>query len=182
MFWQNKEQEASLYYLYMMADGEVSYSEEKIFDQLCGEMEIQSDTKNQIIEKCKQIGKGNVLSVIVNEKIDDEVGKSFLGLHDKSVLARIIWNLINLGYADTVYSDAEKKIVKHLVDKWSMDREVLQEFIDTADTMLALRKKRDWISVTFDKGTERDKMEKETDGEIKMLFDNVKLTIQELTM
>lgn len=182
MLWKNKEQEASLYYLYMLADGDVSYSEEKNFDQLCDEMEIQGDTKKQIIEKCEQIGKGNVLSVIMNEKIDDEVGKSFFGLYDKSVLARIIWNLINLGYADAVYSDAEKKIVKHLVDKWSVDKEVLQEFIDTADTMLALTKKKDWISTTFNKGAESDKREKETDGELKKLLEDVKLTIQELTM
>lgn len=182
MFWENKDQEVALYYLYMMADGNVSYSEEKIFDQLCGEMEIPGDTKQQIIEKCKQIGNGDILSVIVNEKIDDGAGKSFFGLHNKSVLARIIWNLINLGYADAVYSNAEKKIVKHLVDKWSIDKEVLQEFIDTADTMLALTKKKEWISTTFNKGIESDKREKKTDSEIKMLLDNVKLTIQELTM
>ena len=29
--------EALLYYLYMMADGEVTYSEEKIFDTICKE-------------------------------------------------------------------------------------------------------------------------------------------------
>ena len=34
MFGSDCKGEAVLYYLYMMADGEVSYSEEKIFDEI----------------------------------------------------------------------------------------------------------------------------------------------------
>ena len=59
---------------------------------------------------------------------------------------------------------------------------MFQEFIDTADTILALTKQKEWITSNFSKGAERDKREKETDGEIKMLLNDVKLTIQELTM
>ena len=33
--YMNYRGQAKLYYLYMMADGEVSYSEEKIFDEIC---------------------------------------------------------------------------------------------------------------------------------------------------
>lgn len=180
----NKEMEATLYYLYMMADGGVSYSEDKIFCNLCKELEIQNTDRLEIVKNCKAFGKetNDIFSVIVRKKIDDEVGQSFFGLQDKSALARIIWNLINLGYADTVYSDTEKKIVNYLVDKWSVDREVLQEFLDIADTMLASVKHKEWIRTTYSTGNDRDKKEKETDDEIKMLLEDVKLTIQELTI
>ena len=57
-------------------------------------------------------------------------------LKNASDLARIIWNLIKLGYADTVYSEEEKEIVNYLVDKWDISVEVYQEMIDIADTIL----------------------------------------------
>ena len=62
------------------------------------------------------------------------------------------------------------------------DMGIYQEFIDTADTMLALTKKKAWIASVFPQGSIRDKKEKEVDLTVKQLLDDVKLTIQELTM
>lgn len=184
MFGGNRNEEATLYYLYMMADGDVSYSEEKIFDEICKELNIDTDEKNSVIEKCKSLatGKADVFSIMVREKIDEQAGQGWFGLRDASSLARVIWNLVNLGYADSYFSDEEKKIVHYLVDKWSVSSEVYQELVDTADTMLALTKQKEWIASTFSKGSIRDKKEKEVDSEIKQFLEDVKLTIQELTM
>lgn len=52
----------------------------------------------------------DIFRVIVKEKIDDQAGGAFYGLRTDSSLARIIWNLICLGYADSGYSQEEKKI------------------------------------------------------------------------
>lgn len=184
MYEDNTMEEGKLYYLFMMADGEVSYSEEKIFNQICKELGIESETKKEIIKNCKDKVKASkdVFSVIVREKIDEEAGNNWFGLRDTSSLARIIWNLIDLGYADSAYSNEEKKIVNYLVDKWSVDEEILQEFVDTADTMLALSKQKEWILSVLPKGPERDKKEKQTDEQIKEMLEDVKLTISELTM
>ena len=184
MLGSNRNEEATLYYLYMMADGDVSYSEEKLFDEICKELNIDFDGKNAVIVKCRELttGKADVFSIMVREKIDEHAGQGLFGLRDASGLARVIWNLVNLGYADSFYSDAEKKIVSYLVDKWSVCPEVYQELVDTADTMLALTKQKEWITSTFPKGSIRDKKEKEVDSEIKQLLEDVKLTIQELTM
>lgn len=184
MYENNTTEEGKLYYLFMMADGEVAYSEEKIFNQICKELEIESETKEKIIENCKDKVKESkdLFSVIVREKIDEEAGSNWFGLRDASSLARIIWNLIDLGYADSTYSDEEKKIVNYLVNKWSVDEEILQEFVDTADTMLALSKQKEWLLSVFPKGLERDKKEKQMDEQIKEMLEDVKLTISELTM
>ncbi|WP_435083000.1 hypothetical protein [Ohessyouella blattaphilus] len=167
----------------MMADGDISFGEEKIFGEICNEMGLQN-LKNEIIEKCKELahGKKDILNVIVNEKIDDEARRSFFGLQNKSVLVRIIWNLVNLGYADSVFSKEEQKIVSYLVTKWSIEKDVFQEFLDTADTMLALTKQKEWIVLNFSEKEEREKREKDIDEEIKMLLDNVTITIKELKM
>lgn len=186
MFGSNCNEEATLYYLYMMADGNVSYSEEKIFDEICKELNLDTDEKNSVIEKCKGFAANetDVFSIVVREKIDEQVGQGWLGfgLRDASSLARIIWNLVNLGYADSSYSDEEKKIVNYLVAKWSVSTEIYQELVDIAETMLALTKQRGWIASIFSKDSIRDKKERKVDSEIKHLLEDVNLTIQELTM
>lgn len=184
MFGSNNYKEATLYYLYMMADDDVSYSEEKLFDSICKDLNLEVESKKDVINKCKEITEKStdIFSVMVSEKIDEEVGNGWFGLRDASSLARIIWNLVNLGYADSRYSDEEKKIVKYLVDKWSVSAEVLQEFVDTADTILALSKQKEWIAATYGKDAIRDKKEKEVNAQINEMLEYVKLTIKEITM
>ena len=186
MFEQNRNSdEAALYYLYMLADSEISYSEEKVFNKICDELNIDAENKNSIIKKCKELasGKSDIFSVIVREKIDEQAALGLFGLpRSQDSRARIIWNLINLGYADSFYSEPERKIVAYLVDKWSLKEEIYQEFMDIADTILALSQQREWVISTFPKGTDRDSKEKKLDDEINQLLGDVYLTIEELTM
>ncbi len=184
MFGDNSSEEAVLYYLYMMADGNISYSEEKIFNELCGKLHLSVEAQKEAIKKCRDITSNmtDIFRVIVKEKIDDQAGRTFYGLRHDSSLARIIWNLVCLGYADSGYSQEEKKIVEYLIDKWSVKPEVYQEFIDIADTMLALTKQKRWLDNNFSVGAEKDKKEKEIDIEMKRLLDDVKLTIDEIMM
>ena len=179
-----QKEEAMLYYLYMMSDGEVSYSEEKLFVQICKEMNVNEEDKQAVIDRCKEIANDpkTAFDIIKCEKIDDQVGHDGSGLKDASTLARIIWNLVNLGYADEYYSEDEKKIVNHLIEKWEIKPEVYQEMVDTADTMLALTKQKEWVVSTFDKGKIRDEKEKKIDSEIEMMLSDIKLTIDELKM
>lgn len=193
MFGSDCKGEAVLYYLYMMADGEVSYSEEKIFDEICRKLSLDTDEKNSVIEECKDFTEKEkeIYKVILREEIDKRAGQHEMGwmmpfgggmLKNASDLARIIWNLIKLGYADTVYSEEEKEIVNYLVDKWDISVEVYQEMIDIADTILALTKHKEWIGKAFSKGSVRDRKEKNIDIEIQKLIDDVELTINEITI
>lgn len=184
MFSSGQKKEVMLYYLYMLSDGEISYSEEKQFNEICKELHLSEEDKQSAIARCKEVAKNPkaALDVIVNEKIDEQVGQGWFGLKDASTLARIMWNLVNLGYADTYYSEEEKKIVKHLIKKWEVDPEVYQEMVDTADTMLALTKQKEWVISKFPRGSERDEKEKKIDSEINTMLSDIKLTIEELTM
>ena len=89
---------------------------------------------------------------------------------------------MNLGYADSVYSEEEKKITDYLADKWSVSAEVHREFLDTADTIAALVKHKKWILSTLPEGEMRKKREKKVNSDIKKLSADVKLTIEELAM
>ncbi len=184
MFGTGQKEEAMLYYLYMMSDGEVSYSEEKLFAEICKGMNMNEEDKQDAIDKCREIAPNpkSAFNVIMNEKLDDQVEKDWFGLKNPSTLARIIWNLVNLGYADTNYSEEEKEIVNHLINKWEIRPEIYHEMVDTADTILALIRQKEWIASTFDKGSLRDEKERRIDSEISMMLSDIKITIDELTM
>ena len=198
----SKEDEAKLYYLYMMADGKVSQEEKKIFQRICMGFEIKADDRHAIIkeyedlmeyedlvfEAIEKLGEG----LVVVKEIEIE-SPAFLGGNMSSTInpqwkayvdvkrsARMIWNLVNIGYADSVYSPAEKKIVNYLVEKLEVKPEVYKEFIDIADTMLALNKQRQWIQMTYTQENVIAKKENQIDQEMKLLADQVELTIQEL--
>ncbi len=177
-----KNPEAVLYYLYMMADGEISYSEEKIFDVLCKEMNVVEDDQKEILEECQRLAPEK--SYVLYQLYESSLLKQ---LEDKRTLfwkltkwekREIIWNLINIGYADSEYSEDEKKIVDFLLQKWEISRTFYQELIDIADTMLSLSKEKEWVVANFN-GHERDIKEKYLDEQIKKLFEDVQLTIEE---
>lgn len=177
-------EETTLYYLYMLVDGNVTNKKKDIFDDLCRELKVDSDEKKEIINICKKKieGQASVLDVIVTEKFDEQVGRRWMGLRDASSLARVIWNLVNLGYADSKYSEEEKKIIQYLMDKWSVSLEVYQEFIDVSETLLSLEQYRGWISSVYPKGRLGEKKKKNVENEIQMLLDDIQLTISEAAM
>ena len=184
LFADEKNDKAMLYYLYMMSDGCVSYSEEKLFDEIYKELRLETDEKNMVISKCNELGKSSkkIFNVILKENIAETLSKRWYLNGHGSRLAKIIWNLINLGYADGEYSENEKEIVSYFVTTWKISPDVYQEMLDTADTMLALTKQKEWIVNSFPKGKERDSKEKNIDVAITKLLSDIKITIDEITM
>lgn len=184
MLESEKRAEAALYYLYMMSDGKVTYDEEILFDKICKELQVTEEMKRNIISDCKVKARGEheIFLTIIRDKIDETAGKSWGRLKDKSSLAKIIWNLVNLGYADKDFSTNERKIVEYLINKWSIPKEIYIEFVDIAETILSLIQEREWIRKTFALGSERDKKEQNIEKDIKKLKKDVDLTIEELTM
>ncbi len=178
---KERQEEALLYYLYMMSDGEIKYSEEKIFNEICKDIRLDEDDRSHVVTKCKKIIQNHedILGVIKSEKLYKRIGS---GRNDISTFGRVLWNLINLGYADEVYSHEERGIVKYLLDKWNIKKEIYLEMMDTADTMRELSKQKEWIISTFPRGSERDQREKEVDLAIASLLSDVKCTIDELSI
>ena len=175
--------EALLYYLYMMCDGEVSYSEEITFNTICAELRIEDQEIEEIISECEGFvqGSGKIIEIIKREELETSVGRKWPGMMNATHCARIIWNLVNLGYSDTQYSENEKEIVSYLVDTWGVDRDVFQEMIDTSETILALIKQKEWVFERFaNEKSERDDRVKKIDLEIDKMVEDIKITISEL--
>ena len=175
-------EEAMLYYLYMMSDGEITYSEEKLFDKICCELELTTDDKINIASSCSKIAVDpeSVKGFVRGDRFGELI-EWMIDTGNASNVARIVWNLVNLGYADKQYSEKEKQIVSYLVERWKVNQEVYREMIDTAETILSLEEQKEWLLKTFS-SSERDKREKTIDVAIKKLFEDMKITIEELTM
>ena len=75
LFNQSTDKEAMLYYLFMAADGEISYSEEKLFDKICKQIHLSEDVKKEVESKCKQLisTDSNVMNIIKEQKLDEEL-------------------------------------------------------------------------------------------------------------
>lgn len=93
--------------------------------------------------------------------------------------AHTIWTLINLGYADSMLVPSEQKVIDYLISIWEMDDVLTRALFDTAETILALQAKKDWILSTDKTEEEIDELCNEIDKEIKKMYIDVELTISE---
>lgn len=170
----NYRGQAKLYYLYMMSDGDVSDGEKKLFDKICKELYLDADDKKSIKQECNEISKQEKMTCIdVVKKNAEEsymygtldilkIGRKTSNILQESYMyrildidldkyvsdedkAKIIWNLVNLGYADSNFTIDEREVVDYLREYWELPDSIYQEMIDVAETCLALEKHKLWI-------------------------------------
>ena len=193
--------EAKIYYLYMLSDGEASKKEKELFTTICKELYIDADEKKRIIKECEKIPSDGIFDEIKELAGDpvEETEKLALMASIRSVLSNlgnretILWNLINLGYADSKYtyeereivdySDEEKEELQEIVDflknHWKVAEDLYQEMIDVAETCLSLEEHRKWVE-NLEESAYKDEKIKQIKKDIKMAQDNIKLTLEEL--
>ena len=56
--------EAKIYYLYMLSDGEASKKEKELFTTICKELYIDADEKKRIIKECEKIPSDGIFDEI----------------------------------------------------------------------------------------------------------------------
>lgn len=181
-FFTSKKVQLKIYYLFMLADGNCSSDERAKFSSICKAMDVDSDDENEVIDFCKNAvhisSKDNSAQIIreISKLLVEEGG--FLN-KDKSKQVEITWNLINLGYADIEYSEAEKKVVSFLTEYWEVDPLTLSDLNDTADTILALTRQKEWVKTTSKTYDVISATIKEIDATIKRMANNVEILISE---
>lgn len=194
MFFSDKKVQLKIYYLFMLADGKCSSNEEEMFCSICKSMDIGDDHKMEIINFCENavhISSNDNSAQVIREiaKLLAEDNSDFFGFtsiypinsinKDKCRQVETIWNLLNLAYADTGYSEAEKKVVSFLAEYWEIDPLTLSDLNDTADTILALTRQKDWLKTTSKPYDVITANLKEIDEAIARMAKNVKLLIAE---
>lgn len=183
--------QAKLYYMYMMVDGEVSPSEEKLFDEICQKLNLNKNDQKEIITQCEAIKCDKNMDCVELIKRNSENGyissfeDIYIGL-DKydsdSEKAAILWNLVNLGYADRCFSIKEKEVVDFLREYWEIKDSLYKEMIDVAETILALAKHKSWLSVNITDFNTRQSEIDVVENNIKNAQETIKTTIAELSL
>lgn len=185
------EGQAKLYYMYMMVDGEVSSPEEKIFHEICQKLNISKSNQENIIAKCKSINSDRNMDCVqlVKRNLEDDYMLSFedvyIGLYKSdsdSEKAAVLWNLINLGYADRCFSTKEREVVDLLREYWEIKDSLYKEMIDVAETILALEKHKSWLNTNItDFYTRQNKLD-DVEKNITNVQETIKTTIAELSL
>lgn len=178
-----RKNELKIYYLFMLVNGECSEGENDRFDSLCKEYNIDSSEKKEIISESEKVLEtfGNRFDLIKEEicKIVDENTKDFFSFFYSCDKKRLIWTLLNLGYADEEFSDIEKNIVDLLATNFKLEKVDYEEMIDSAETILSLVKEKEWLKTTRRPYDEVTNKIAKTDEAIKHLYENIELLITE---
>ena len=197
-------EQAKLYYLYMMSDGEISDDEKKLFNKICKKLYLNADDKKTIRQECNKIYKeykmtcidvlernveksngamGTIMGSIWPKYVSNEERvldiislNKYVSDEDK---AKIIWNLINLGYADSHFTIDEREVVDFLREYWEFPDSLYQEMIDVAETCLALEKHKLWIEGLPDTDYKLEKI-KQVKKDMKQVEETILTTISEI--
>lgn len=190
MFFNESEkiEQLKICLLFMEADGESSRAEMKYLDDIASKMDLSDSGRQEFQAFCGRLllnplnGDSSTVIQEIDRLLDQKASLGFW-LHtinsSKTLQAQTIWTLINLGYADNEYSKAEKEVVKHLVERWEMDPTLISELTDTADTILALTKQKEWVQNAAKPYKEVSAIVEEIDQNIASMFANVETTIEE---
>ena len=175
------ENELELYYLYMLSDGEIAIAETKILEEIRKELSIDINVLREIFNKFNEmtINVDDILDKIINTH--EENSEYIVNEDDTRKKLSIIWNLINLGYADRSYSENEKAIVKYFLGKWNISSDVYLEMISIANTIETLEEKKIWITNLEDiNALDLNNMYLNLNEEIEKQYENINLLIEEV--
>lgn len=175
-----KEIQLKIYYLFMLADGKITKNELDEYEKICNAMDVNTDEIMEIVNFCENAihNTGNNNSEQVVKVISELNGLSRI-TYDKKIQTEVIWTLINLGYADTNYSDPEKQIVSFLIDSWELDAAIVADMYDTAETLLFLEKQKEWLKTTDKSFDIISSSIKKIDITIEQMFKNIEILISE---
>lgn len=162
-------------YLFTYSDGNSSSEEMTLFQSICREMDVDQRMQDTIIRK---------YSSDTNITYEYIVGKitQFLDADTwtKSKQAELIWDLVNIGYADKDFSENERKIISFIVEQLKFSKTTLDDYIDTSETMLMLTNEKEWIKTTDKSYDEINAKITKIDEFIKKLGEKIKADIYEI--
>lgn len=129
-------EELKIYYLFTFVDGKVSKEENRKFAQLCKSGEFGNYNKELIIGLCSSIiGEDEEKKERRITEAIKNIAEMFYRENDKQ---RILWNVINIAYTDKEIAPSEEKIIDFLAKQFEIPKEIYDDMVDVADTMLAL--------------------------------------------
>ncbi|MBQ9305605.1 hypothetical protein [Butyrivibrio sp.] len=142
-----------IFYYMMAVDGTIDLKEEEKFDLIGKEIDPDFDeNKPHVVKKCEEQLSKVIDSDDYYDAVQDGVEEALLSqqVFDKGyVPARmLVWDLLTLAYSDESYNDVERKLMKYIVRKVDIPKDVFLEMENSYLTVDDLEKELKWIKTT----------------------------------
>lgn len=180
-----------IYYLFMMADGECTEAEIEKLNYIALNMGASRNEREDAIAYCthsismleKEQGDAmqpkwkNVITIlkrILSPHKDTARYYQIVNLRaDGKEKKKVLWNIVNLVYADSNYEESENEVVQWFVKEMSINQIVAFEFLDSAECMARLTEKKEWLKTTNKSYDEINAAITKIDDDIRTLRENI---------
>ena len=141
-----------IYYL-MAVDGQIFHSEEEKFDSIGAELDPNyKDNKDTIIKECQARLDKVVDPEDYYNSLQDGVEEALVSSKqtaDTFITPKLlIWDLLTIAYSDESYDEAEKSLLRFIVEKTNIDKAVFLEMESSILTLMDIEKELNWIKTT----------------------------------
>ena len=153
MFHIEKRNAMKAFYYLMAVDNDIDEEELDTFEQIGAEI-LESDFeqyKEDIIECCNTQITSAISEIekydVIQEGLDDVLN----GSENKETdipIRLLIWNMLVIAFCNNTYSEAEQKLINHVVRKTKTDRNILMEMEHTIKAYVSVKKQIEWIEST----------------------------------
>ena len=149
-----KKNAMKVFYYLMAVDGDVSSAKMEKFDEIGHEIDGDAfaDYRDAISDECSmQIntasGDDDFYDVIqegMDEALNDETADE-----SSSIPARLlVWNMLAIAFSNDEYSEAERRIISHVVRFTKVDKSVFLEMEQLIKTEASVERENKWIQAS----------------------------------
>lgn len=139
-----------IFYYMMAADGEFASAEEERFAAIGTELDPDFETSRQAItDECraqmqKAIDPDDRFDAL-RDGVDDAIGSSDNAIDGVVAPRLLVWDLLTIAYSDKDYDPLERKLLKHVVRKFDVDKAVFLEMENSMQAIMELEAELAWI-------------------------------------
>jgi hypothetical protein len=174
----NDERKQKICHLFLSLDEPMTDANLLKFTQMGENFSGFKESKDAIIGECNRVvGQsidGDDRYDVISDGINKIVDSMYMNDPEKK---QLLWMLESLAWYDGKCTAGEKKFIRTLARKWEMDKSLLFEMEDTAETLVALDNYRNWIRTTGESYDFINSVIQELDKNQKEIGDNIAYTI-----
>lgn len=194
------EKKLKICYLFLSLEEPMTEANLLKFTQMGENFSGFEESKDAIIAECNQVidessDSDERYDVVIARKINKLVDSMFdyssggmftaivaAGFGNKTMTReteqkQLLWMLESLAWYDGKCTANEKRIIRDFMSKWGIDKSVLLEMEDTAETLFMLDNYRTWIKTTGESYDYVNSVIQELDKNQKDISDNIAYTI-----
>ena len=141
----------AFYYL-MAVDGGITADEIICFDEIGGTLDpIEFPLyRDEVIDECEQqiktvIDEEDHYEVVL-EGVDMSLSAQIQDTENGVSVRFLVWNMLVIAFSNKNYSSFERRLIKHIVRVWNMDRSVFLEMEQIIKTHSDIMSELEWIN------------------------------------